>query len=602
MLVTNSIKNDINNINQYVSGIALCALGNIGNHEMCLGLSQEIQNQLSVENPLIRKKAALCALRIVKKVDDIEDKFNSRIIPLIEDKNHGVVLAACSLLIHLLEKDPSEYLPQFKSVIPILFKHLRTMLMSGYTHAPEYDFGGIVDPFLQVKILHLIRIFAQDPAYISPDELNDILAQIATNTDGSKNSGNAVLYECVRTIMSIKADSGLRVLGVNILGKFLQNKDNNIRYVALQMLQQVVAIDRKAVSRHKTIVLECLNDPDISIRKRSLEVIHALINADNIDSIVPEMITQLIRADAEFKSDLASRICMSIDKFAPTKRYQIDQSIRVLLLAGNHVNDEQMFTLCHVIAATPELHQYAVNKLFYALADIDVPESLVLVSVWILGEYGDLLVKGGGPSFADVLDLFEEVIRRAVFAMSDQAIVAKNGGRRKKMVSSVVVCEYTVSAVVKLFIKLGGDAKSRVEKILNQFSGSLSVELQQRVSEYTQIINSWDESTRGGLFDTMPPSETSFDLNGKNRPVGSVDLTDAVPVDAQAILADIRGFGSTRVRTVRKQFVEPTSAKRTTTAGLIDLDDLLGEATVMPQQPAPVTAMNNDDLLKDIFG
>ena len=114
MLVTNSIKNDINNPNQFISGTALCALGNIGNQEMCMALSREVQMQLSVDNPMIRKKAALCAMRIIKKVDDIEDKFNSRVTSLLEDKNHGVILSACSLLIHLVEsKDTLETHHQF---------------------------------------------------------------------------------------------------------------------------------------------------------------------------------------------------------------------------------------------------------------------------------------------------------------------------------------------------------------------------------------------------------------------------------------------------------------------------------------------------------
>lgn len=53
---------------------------------------------------------------------------------------------------------------------------------------------------------------------------------MATKTESNKNAGNAILYECVETIMSIEDNGGLRVLAINILGRFLSNRDNNIRY------------------------------------------------------------------------------------------------------------------------------------------------------------------------------------------------------------------------------------------------------------------------------------------------------------------------------------------------------------------------------------
>lgn len=64
------------------------------------------------------------------------------------------------------------------------------------------------------------------------EAMNDILAQVVSNTETNRNAGNAILYECVRVIMTVKSESGLKLLAINILGRFLLNSDNNMRYVS----------------------------------------------------------------------------------------------------------------------------------------------------------------------------------------------------------------------------------------------------------------------------------------------------------------------------------------------------------------------------------
>ncbi|KAG4218458.1 AP-1 complex subunit gamma-1, partial [Phytophthora cactorum] len=242
-------------------------------------------------------------MRICRKVPDLQEHFVEKAAQLLSDRNHGVLLCGLTLVTSMCEAEEEEggdegIIDKFKQFVPVLVRTLKGLATSGY--APEHDVTGITDPFLQVKILRLLRVLVRGDAE-GTEQINDILAQVATNTDSSKNVGNSILYEAVRTILDIEADSGLRVLGVNILGKFLSNRDNNIRYVALNTLIKVVAIEPNAVQRHRNTILDCLRDPDISIRRRALDLSFTLINESNVRVLIRELLAFLEVADNEFK-------------------------------------------------------------------------------------------------------------------------------------------------------------------------------------------------------------------------------------------------------------------------------------------------------------
>ncbi|PSN68031.1 AP-1 complex subunit gamma-1 [Corynespora cassiicola Philippines] len=496
-LVTNSLKNDLNHPNQYIVGLALCTLGNIASVEMARDLFPEVETILASANPYIRRKAALCAMRICRKVPDLQEHFLEKSKLLLQDRNHGVLLCGITLVANLCEADEAEdgengVADMFRPMVPSLVKILKGLSSSGY--APEHDVTGITDPFLQCKILQLLRVLARGDAQVS-EQINDILAQVATNTESSKNVGNSILYEAVLTILDIEADSGLRVLGVNILGKFLSNRDNNIRYVALNTLIKVVAVEPNAVQRHRNTILDCLRDPDISIRRRALDLSFTLINESNVRVLIRELLAFLEVADNEFKPVMTSQIGIAADRFAPNKRWHVDTMLRVLKLAGSYVKEQILSSFVRLIATTPDLQTYAVQKLYAALKEDITQDGLTLAGSWVIGEYGDALLRGGQyeeeelvkeVKEADIVDLFETILGSSYATLN--------------------VTQYIVTASMKLTTRLNEPAQvERLRRLLQRYGTNLDVEIQQRAVEYGNLFG-YDQ-VRKGVLEKMPPPE-----------------------------------------------------------------------------------------------
>jgi AP-1 complex subunit gamma-1 len=235
--VTNSLKVDLGSNNQFIQALSLVAIGNLATQEMARDLASDVEKLMRSNNSYIRKKAALAAIRLLKKEPDLIEHISDRITALLKDKAHGVIITGIQLMIDVLDIVPTEK-PEYVKMVPSLVKLLRNLISSGFS--PEHDVGGITDPFVQVKILQILRLLGKGSEE-SSELMNDVLAQVATNTDTAKNAGNAILYECVQTIMEIESETSLRALAVNILGRFLLNRDNNIRYVALNSLSRVVS-------------------------------------------------------------------------------------------------------------------------------------------------------------------------------------------------------------------------------------------------------------------------------------------------------------------------------------------------------------------------
>lgn len=559
ILIINCIKIDLNSSIQFVQGLALCTLGSIASLDMARDLAPEVEKLIKSSNAYIRKKAALCAFRIIKKVPELMEMFIPVTRSLLSEKNHGVLITGIVLINELAERSP-DTLDHFKRVVPNLVRILKNLIMSGYS--PEHDVSGISDPFLQIKVLRLLRILGRnDPS--ASETMNDILAQVATNTETSKNVGNAILYETVLSIMDIDSESGLRVLAVNILGRFLLNNDKNIRYVALNTLLKTVSVDHAAVQRHRATILDCLKDPDVTIKKRAMELCFALINASNIELMSRDLIQFLRTAEAEFREQCSSNMMIAAEQYSPNRRWHIDTVFDVLRESGNMVRDDVVFNTIQLISSSPNQQKYAVHlcwKLLREIKHCSEYQPLTQVSCWCMGEYGASLLEGCAE-----LEVARPVSEREV-VLWFQALLASPS-------ISVVTKQYGLLSLTKLSTRFSGVVQD-IQRTVEAFGSHLDIDLQQRGVEFGQLFRS-QSGLRSKLLEPMPPLEKQKSLADDSPTALPTQVMNGLPAavkqEQRNPLLDLLDLdiGGDSIST-------PAPGVTSSAAALNSLDDILG--------------------------
>lgn len=594
LLITNCLKNDLNSNTQFVVGLALCTLGAIASPEMARDLASEVERLIKSPNAYIKKKAALCAFRIIRRVPDLMEMFLPATRSLLTEKNHGVLITGVTLITEMCENSP-DTLNHFKKIVPNLVRILKNLILAGYS--PEHDVSGVSDPFLQVKILRLLRILGKNDAEAS-EAMNDILAQVATNTETSKNVGNTILYETVLSIMDIKSESSLRVLAINILGRFLLNNDKNIRYVALNTLLRTVHVDTSAVQRHRTTILECLKDPDVSIRRRAMELSFALVNGQNIRSMMKELLTFLERSDAEFKAHCSSAMVLAAERYAPNLKWHLDTLFRVLLKAGNYLRDDTVSSTLQIISgAAAERQAYAAMRLWSSLersavsGDATEKQPLIQVATWTIGEYGDLLVSEASNAISmvdeDGVDDFVRPTEEYVIDIYQKLLWSTQ--------LSITTKEYLLLSLAKLSTRFTTQpSQDKIRVIIDTFGSHIHIELQQRGVELSQLYRNYAH-LRPALLERMPPMEaTSVVGEAAQDDLERDTLSDSSPEhnkpDQDALLDLIIGSDSlTNGDVEHKQTLPPPSNNNTSSN---DILDLLSGLELTPS--APISNLNNN--------
>ncbi|KAM3864492.1 AP-2 complex subunit alpha-2 isoform 3-T3 [Diretmus argenteus] len=494
-LINNAIKNDLSSRNPTFMCLALHCIANVGSREMAEAFASEIPRILVAGDTMdsVKQSAALCLLRLYKTSPDLVlmGEWTSRVVHLLNDQHMGVVTAAISLITCLSQKNPDE----FKTCVSLAVSRLSRIVSSASTDLQDYTYYFVPAPWLSCKLLRLLQCYPPPEDGAVKGRLVECLETIlnkAQEPPKSKkvqhsNAKNAILFEAISLIIHYDSEPNLLVRACNQLGQFLQHRETNLRYLALESMCTLASSEfsHEAVKTHIETVINALKtERDVSVRQRAADLLYAMCDRSNAKQIVAEMLSYLETADYSIREEMVLKVAILAEKYAVDYSWYVDTILNLIRIAGDYVSEEVWYRVIQIVINRDDVQGYAAKTVFEALQAPACHENMVKVGGYILGEFGNLIA--GDPR--------------------SSPLVQFNLLHSKFHLCSVPTRALLLSAYIK-FINLFPETKATIQEVLRSDSQirNSDVELQQRAVEYLKLSSIASTDVLATVLEEMPP-------------------------------------------------------------------------------------------------
>ncbi|XP_063044585.1 AP-2 complex subunit alpha-2 isoform X2 [Engraulis encrasicolus] len=587
-LINNAIKNDLSSRNPTFMNLALHCIANVGSREMAEAFAAEVPRILVAGDTMdsVKQSAALCLLRLNRTSPDLVPmgEWTARVVHLLNDQHLGVVTAATSLITTLAQKNPDD----FKTSVSLAVARLSRIVTSASTDLQDYTYYFVAAPWLSVKLLRLLQCYPPPEDAAIRGRLTECLETIlnkAQEPPKSKkvqhsNAKNAVLFEAISLIIHHDSEPTLLVRACNQLGQFLQHRETNLRYLALESMCTLASSEfsHEAVKTHIETVINALKtERDVSVRQRAVDLLYAMCDRSNAKQIVAEMLSYLETADYSIREEIVLKVAILAEKYAVDYTWYVDTILNLIRIAGDYVSEEVWYRVIQIVINRDDVQGYAAKTVFEALQAPACHENLVKVGGYILGEFGNLIAGDPRSSPLVQFDLLHS----------------------KFHLCSVPTRALLLSAYIK-FINLFPEVKGTIQEVLRSDSQqrNADVELQQRAVEYLRLSCIASTDILATVLEEMPPfpERESSILAKLKRKKGPGTVPD-IEENRKERNANVNG-GTNHTNAA-------ANAKASAAAAAVSSTDLLGlggSASSLNSTPPPAAApAASSSLLVDVF-
>ncbi|KAJ4984654.1 AP-3 complex subunit delta [Stagonosporopsis vannaccii] len=282
VLAENQLKKDIMLPTPPFISLPLGAIPHVINPSMANSVLSDLIPRLTHSSPQIRKKTVVTLYRLAlvypETLRPAWPKIKERLLD--ENEDPSVTAAIVNVVCELGWRRPQDFLP----LAPRLFD----LLVEGGNN------------WMAIKLIKLFATLTPlEPRLIK--KLLPPLTKIIRET-----SAMSLLYECISGIIqggilaavegTTEGEEVAKLCVGKLRGMMVIEGDSNLKYVALLAFEKIVGSHPYLVGQQQDVILECIDDPDISIRMRALDLVVGMVNPDNLTAIVGRLMRQLRNA------------------------------------------------------------------------------------------------------------------------------------------------------------------------------------------------------------------------------------------------------------------------------------------------------------------